>query len=407
LTPLSRLPAWARPALIDRYALRMMAKPLLGCLAVAVVSLLLERALRLLDMLAQSNNRFGSVVELMTNLLPHYIGLALPVAFFLALFIVVTRLDDGSEIEALLAGGVSLSRFAAPLAALGVGLMAISIILFGYLQPYSRYAYRAVLDAAVNAGWDGRLYGGSFISNGDTILTTDSASPDGRELRKIFILRVLEDGGEEIITAGSAQLVARPADGEVTLILQQGLRVGESSKGAFDTVSFDTFVMQADTSVASLLGPRGGDERELSLTELAQRAWSPEPTVIPRDTLRAEFYARLARSVVLPFMPLLALPLGLAAKRSRRSAGLLIAGGMLLGFQHALQLGQGFAEAGRVAPELGVGLPFAAFTGFCLWIFAGSRDRPGDNPVARFVHRLTDGIEALQDLLRMRRSPAS
>jgi lipopolysaccharide export system permease protein len=407
LNLLSRLPDPIRPAIIDRYALRLMTKPMLGCLAVAVVSLLLERALRLLDMLAQSSNRFGAVVELMGNLLPHYVGLALPVAFFVALFIVITRLDDGSEVEALLAGGVSLSRLAAPLAALGIGLMVISLIVFGYLQPYSRYAYRAVLHAAVNAGWDGRLYGGSFVSSGDTVFTTDSATPDGRELTKIFILRKLDGGGEEIVTAGSAQLVVQPTDGEVTLVLQKGVRVGESSNGTFDTISFDTFVMQADTGAASVMGARGGDERELSLSELAIRAWSPEPPIIPRETLRAEFYARLARSAILPFMPLLALPLGLAAKRRRRTAGLLIAGGMLLGFQHTLQLGQGLAEAGRLSPELGVGAPFAIFAGFCVWIFVGSRDRPGDTPVGRFVHRLTDGLETLQDLARLRRRAAT
>ena len=61
---------------------------MLACLGVTVVALLLERALRLLDMLSQSSARFGSVAELTANLLPHYLGLALPVAFFVALFIV-------------------------------------------------------------------------------------------------------------------------------------------------------------------------------------------------------------------------------------------------------------------------------------------------------------------------------
>ncbi|MET0272962.1 MAG: hypothetical protein ABW360_08230, partial [Phenylobacterium sp.] len=68
-----------RLALIDRYVLRMTAWPMLACLGVTVISLVLERMLRLLDLLSQSSARFGPVVALTTNLLPHYIGLALPV----------------------------------------------------------------------------------------------------------------------------------------------------------------------------------------------------------------------------------------------------------------------------------------------------------------------------------------
>ena len=129
--------------------------------------------------------------------------------------------------------------------------------------------------------------------------------------------------------------------------------------------------------------------------------------VIPRETLLAELYGRLARSVVLPFLPLIALPLGLAAKRRRRTAGLLLAGALLLGFQHGLQFGQGLAETGRVLPEIGVGTPFFLFTGFSLWMFAGSRRRPGETPIGRFVQGLGDSIEHLQALFRPRKAATS
>ena len=393
-----------RPALIDRYVLRMMARPMFACLAVALVALLLERTLRLLDMLSQSAERFGPVVELVANLLPHYLGLALPVAFFVALFIVITRLDDGSEVEALLASGVSLTRLAAPLTILGLVLMVISLAVFGYLQPYSRYAYRAVLHAAVDAGWNGRLYGGAFVSNGDTVMTTDGSSLDGRELSHVFILRTTPKG-EEVVTARTARVSDENLGRQVTLLLRDGLRVAKNKSGGFDTLGFDTFVMQADTAAIEAMRSRGGDERELTLDELAAAADSPNP-VIKRGTLRAELYARLARSAVLPFLPLVALPLGLAAKRRRRAAGLLLAGAMLLAFQHGLQFGQGLAEAGKASPELGVGLPFFLFAAFCVWMFAGSRKRPGETPIGQFVGRIGDVIDRVQAAILPRRRAA-
>ncbi|MDB5425728.1 MAG: permease YjgP/YjgQ family protein [Phenylobacterium sp.] len=392
-----------RVALIDRYVLRMTAWPMLACLGVTVVSLLLERTLRLLDMLSQSSARFGSVAELTANLLPHYLGLALPVAFFVALFIVITRLDDGCEIEAFLASGIPLTRMAAPYVALGLVLMSISLLVFGYAQPYSRYAYRAVLYSAVNAGWNGRLDAGAFVDEGDTILTADSANLAGRQLRRVFIRRATPAGGEEVITARTAQLSPDKDGKTVTLTLQDGTRITQSKDGTFDTLRFDTFVMQSSLAGAtSLLRARGGDERELTLGELASQAALPDP-VIPRATLLAELYARLAHSVILPLLPLIALPLGLAAKRKRRAAGLLFAGALFLAFQHGVQFGQGLAAAGKVSAEVGVGVPFFLFAGFAVWMFAGSRKRPGETPIGRFVGYVGDIIDRIRKRLKPRR----
>ena len=78
----------SRFRLIDAYLLRLLVWPIVGCLGVTVIALLLERVLRLLDVLSQSSARFGYVTSLAANLVPHYLGLALPVAFFVALFIV-------------------------------------------------------------------------------------------------------------------------------------------------------------------------------------------------------------------------------------------------------------------------------------------------------------------------------
>ena len=149
------------------------------------------------------------MAELAANLVPHYLGLALPVAFFVALFIVITQLDDGSEIDALLASGVSLTRMAAPYVGAGrCVLMSISLIVFGYAQPYSRYAYRAVMHAAVNAGWNGRLDGGAFVNDGEQHHDRRRGRPAGRQLQRVFIRRAVPDGGEEVITARTAAAVA-------------------------------------------------------------------------------------------------------------------------------------------------------------------------------------------------------
>ncbi len=392
--------------LIDRYMLKLVAWPMVGCLGVTVIALLLERVLRLLDALSQSSARFDYVTQLAANLVPHYLGLALPVAFFVALFIVITKLSDGSEIDALLATGQSLDRIAAPFVCVGLGLSLFSVAIFGYSQPYSRYAYRSVMHAAQNAGWNGRLSGGAFIDEGDLLMTADDADPAGQSLTRIFIRRLDDKGREEVITAATATLTGDTAGDKVTMLLKHGQRVGVDAAGDYRTLAFDQLSTQMPLAgAASLLRARGGDERELTLGELARQAGTNHP-VVPKATLLAELYGRLARAAFLPFLPLLAFPLGLAAKRGNRTPGLIIAGVLLLAFQHALQLGQGLAETGRANPFLAVWTPFALFTGFAVWMFLGSRKRPGDTPVSRLVRRIGELIHKAARLLAPKKPAA-
>jgi len=385
--------------LIDRYLLRLLFWPLVGCLGVTVVALLLERVLRLLDALSQSSARFGYVTQLAANLVPHYLGLALPVAFFVALFMVIVKLSDGSEIDALLASGQSLERIAAPFFIVGLLLSVFSVGVFGYMQPYSRYTYRAVMHAAINAGWNGRLAGGAFIDDKGSLLTADSADLAGQRLTRVFIRRLDAKGQEEIITAASADLKMDPGGKTITMDLKDGRRIAHDADGQYRNLAFDSLTTQTPlTAAAVLLRDRGSDERELTLGELARQAKSKNP-VVSKETLLSELYGRWARAIFLPFLPLLAFPLGLASKRGNRAPGLVMAGLLLLAFQHSLLLGQSLAKAGKVAPLPAIWIPFTLFAALAVWLFVGSRTRPGDTPVSRLVRRINKVVARIVRVL--------
>ncbi len=379
------------PTLLDRYLLRQLLPALLLCLGTVLVALLLERLLRLFDLLAQNNQALPAVVRLIVDLVPHYLGLALPAAFLVSLFMVVARLGDDNELDAYLAGGQSIARLTRPFIVVAFVLSLFSGLLFGYLQPYARYAYHAVLYTALNSGWDARLQAGTFANAGKGYtLTSDEVDASGRQLRHVFIRRVNE--GLEEITTGESGALMPSADGrQLILNLINGEQFRDRSGAELDATRFSR--MESHTAFTSDAPPfrdRGGSERELTFGELLRPTPPSSAGGLTKARLSGELQARIARALSLPLLPLLAVPLGMSAKRGKRTASLIVAAVLMLMFHHSLQLGESLAESGTVPALFAVWLPWFLFAGFCGWLFSQSLARPGDNPVTRFVLRVEE-----------------
>ena len=367
--------------------LRMLAMPALGVLGVTLVAFLLEQTLRLINEMASNGARLGYLFGLISNLVPYQLGLALPASFFVAMFIVIARLDEESEIDAILAGGISFERIVAPLVFAGVVLGVLSLLLVGYAQPYSRFGYRAVLNAATDAGWTARLDPQVFIHAGpDFTITADDADATGRSLKGVFIRRKATSG-ETIVTAASGRLGLR-ADGKTTdLRLDGGVILSDGVGGAERLLRFKNFSDHEVLNSREDLRPRGGDEQEMTLPELVRESGRAD-ALIPNRVLLAELYSRLARSLAMPLLPLLALPLALAAKRGRRAPGMIVGAVLLVAFHHGVTLCKSFAQKGAVDPLLAIGGISMAMLCLGLWLFLSSRKRPGDTPISGFLARI-------------------
>jgi lipopolysaccharide export system permease protein len=380
-----------RPAILDGYILRMLALPSLAVLGVTLVAFLLEQTLRLIDQLAANGAQMSYLFGLVTNLVPYQLGLAMPAAFFVAMFMVIGRLDEESEIDAILAGGVPFERILAPLVAAGVVLAAVSLLLSGYLQPYSRFGYRAVLNAATQAGWTARLDPQVFINAGPTFtISADEADATGRSLEGVFVRRKTSVG-EEVVTADRGRLGLLP-DHKTQLSLDGGLILSDTGGKEPRLLRFGDFTDRELVKGGAALRPRGGDEQELTIPELVSESRRPDALIPPR-VLRAELCARLARSLAIPLLPLIALPLALAAKRGRRTPGMIVGAVILVAFHHSVTLCKSFADEGAINPVVGMGGLYLVILALGLWLFLSSRKRPGDTPISAFLHWIDTLLE--------------
>lgn len=384
-----------RPDRLDLYTLRLFVAPLLFALVTLLLAQMLERLLRLFDLAASTGADLGAVMRMAANLVPHYLGLALPTAFTAAIFMAVARLGDNSELDVMLGTGRSIVRVAMPYFGVAFLLTAFNVYLFGYLQPVSRYGYRAAVHDALQAGWDARVEGNRFVNAGNGyLLSAQTVAKDGRTLGGVFVYRRVGQG-EEVTTARDGRLHPSADGRRLLLQLEDGVIVRENAEGAVTRLRFESGSINADfTPKPPAFRARGDSVRELTVREL----WDGlngrlEGRDLSQPKLAGEFHGRMARALLLPLLVLLALPLGMASKRGRRAPGVVFACLALLTLNHALQFGESLAESGRASAPVAVWMPVVVFALFSAWLFRGSLAWPGDNPVSRAVSFIEAGSE--------------
>ncbi len=394
------------PDRLDWYTLRSLAGPMTLALLVLLLAQLLERLLRLFDMAAATGASVMVVLQMVATLVPHYLGMAIPAAFFAAIFMSVARTGDDSELDAMLATGRSITRMAVPFFLVAALLCAFNYYLFGYLQPMSRYGYHLAAHAALQTGWNARMEDNRFVSvrHGFT-LGADDVGADGRTLQGVFVER--RDGRrEEVITAQNGRLVTSLDGKRLLLELNNGLIVSDfpGEGGGGRTVRFAEGRINEDfTLVPPPYRARGESVRELTLPELWHRQIPASAGVDEHERL-GEMHGRLARTLLPLLLPLLALPLGMAAKRGRRAPGTVFAALALLALNQSLQFGESLAESGRAVAQVAVWLPVVLFAVLGLWLFRSSLQWPGDNPVMRAVSAIEAMFEGVQKRRKARKS---
>ncbi len=347
--------------------------PLLTSFGIGLMMLLAERMVRLLDTTLGKRNSFGVVFELLAYLVPHYLGTAVPAALFLGLLFGFNRLSKNQELDAMFAAGFGLHRLARPTLILAMIFCAASLAIFGWLQPYTRYAYRAVLFDVKNVDSFYLAEEGVFMQSGNRTFILNTLNRGQNTFEQVFIFDDKGKDGVETLTATKGQLV--PVDGELRPVLRlfNGHRIaltrtddGQVAPGI--SGSFD----QLDTPLGrvsnDLFRARGNDERELTLPELLTSQTEP-PKGSTRRSMRAELHRRAVNIFAMLVLPFLALPFAMGRPRAPRAYRIGVALVILIGFHEIVEQGALATKASGLSPWTTMWLPLLLLTVFSGWRF--------------------------------------
>jgi lipopolysaccharide export system permease protein len=396
-------------AIYSRYLLAQVARPMITAILVALIALLAERTLRVIDLVVGWRGSLFIVFEMLGYLIPHYMGLALPVAFFLGILLTFSRLSREGELAAIYASGAGLPQLLRPILLASTALAITVALLVSLLQPYARYAYRAATYALTNASFTSLLQDGLFTTLGDTTYMVEKISNDKSQMKGVFLYQGGEQRDSVTITATQGQTErARPTE-PIVLKLQDGLQQLVPHRDAADAgqssgevvIRFREFETKLANPEADFR-PRGEDEREMTLLELWAATGNPPAGVEPWE-IESELVGRLVRILSLPVLPLMAIPLAIDRVRGQRSYGLVMGLAMLIAFHQILQVGEALADNNKIPTWLALWVPFGVFTLVSLVMFLRAATRVPDPRLGIWLDRQFDQLGRLLP----RRRPAA
>ena len=383
--------------IFERYVLRQVTAPLLTAMLVGLLILVAERLVIVLAETMGKKNSFSIVFELISYWLPHYAGLAGPVALYFGLLVGFSRLSRSSELDAFLASGVGLHQLVRPLIILAAVMCTFSLLMFGWLQPFALYAYRALINTVENVDVFYLAEEGVFMQAGKRTFMLDKLKRGDAAFERIFLFENRSDKGAETITAARGTLVQLPETGRPVLRLENGNRLeiaqmpettGNSplpppTVGAFST---------ADTPLGSddpvTFRPRGQSNRELTLTELAAKL-ANDPNGFKINEARGEFHKRVVIAATIMVLPFLALPFAIGSRRNPRAWRFVIAAVLLGVFYETIEQGAVATAVAGVSPWITLWIPFAGLATFAFWRFWNASFRLKRDPLEPLVQSLT------------------
>lgn len=383
---------------LNQYLLKTSAINIGGLIVFAIAVLLLERLLRIFEIVSNSVNPASDATSMVVNLLPHYLGIAVPMALLLGVIITVDRFSRSSEITAAMGAGISLVHMTKPFFLIALIFAGLTVFIEGYMQPVGRYNYRQVVHMVKQQSFTAALREGTFTTVGNRVFFAGTEKP-GNAIGPIFIYeKIYKDGvpaGLRLSSAEEGQLIVREETNEPVLRLAEGQtwQITESHQLDGD-FSFEGSNIAGAASILNFRS-RGEDERELTSVELFQNRKGDVFTNLDPAVNNAALHLRLARALLLLILPFIAVPFGLNYGRNPSSAGIFIGVVSLVSLQKALEFGQSLGANGVVAPWLGIWPIIGVVAMFAAYIFWKSAYRMGQPPltaVSLYMAHVTETV---------------
>jgi len=315
---------------LDRYIFKLWLGPFLGMLFIVTGVLLLGRILKLLGLFADKGVEWSIMFTMLTAILPYFLVLTIPMAFFFAMQSMIIKLYQNSEMDALRAAGLSYTRIFRSLFAAAIVLWLILTFTAMQWMPQGQKAFQGLLVAVQKMkpapGFDPLRFNQDMED-----FTVYVSGTDDEGVFQGFMLEDRRSHISVVYMAESAKL--ERIGSELRFTLFHGTRL-EGDGGDLRSLAFERYQIAINMNDLGLLKIPSWRSRVFEMQ--ASELWK-----LVQETHRPDVIAEWNRRLLMPMsiliLMLFCLPLSHTSKRSGKT-GAYIGGVALVLLVYNLQI---------------------------------------------------------------------
>lgn len=311
------------PALriVDRYLFRQMVGGYLLVVVALVTIMSLENVSRLTAAIIDTDSPVLLLVRLMSTLVPEYLGIAIPVATYLATAMAVRRLSLAGEWQIFEATGLSPARMMMMPMTLALLSAGAQLTIRLDVQPVGERTLDRLL-SEVRRGLHGMTFKPGEIVAVDALTTVFAERP--ADAAPGTLANVIIRHRKDVATAERAT-VTRDVAGGIGFTLWNGTLVEHRSDGHFRTLTFARYSMNLPAAQAAARHRSAADRNDrLRLAELLPLVRAEAGTHGVAEPATAALLARLQSAAFCLMLPWFGFAFGVPPKRQAGGAALLL-----------------------------------------------------------------------------------
>ena len=393
-----------KPKILHKYIFYELVSPFALGLLVFTFILLMNKILRLVDLLVNKGVSLVEVCTLIGYLMPSFLVLTLPMAILLAILIALGKFSSDAELMAMKASGVSLYQLLPPFVILCVAGFFFTNVLTLYLLPKGNYAFRTALIDLAKKHSDSTLEEGVFIDSFDGIvLYINSFDQEENKVKGIFILDRRDPNIQTIVVAQHAVIFSGQDSTNMLFKLTDGsLHRLDQKTLSYQYALFNNNDMNVQLSDVDDDQDFQIKYKEMEIDSLWNLANERQDKNLSATNINVEINKRFALPFACLVFGVLGVSLGSYWRRGGRSYGFIFSLVIVFFYYLFLTIGENFAKSGLIFAFMGIWLPNIVLGSVGLYLFfRAAREKP--LPVQWFDRHVAPAIETLSLWIKPRR----
>jgi lipopolysaccharide export system permease protein len=358
-------------SILSRYLILEMLPPFVINLAFFSFVFLMKEILDITDMIVNQKVGAGAVCLLMIFTMPYFLQFVIPMSVMMAVLLAMLRLSSDNEIMALKAGGVSIYRLLPPVLTFAL----LGMLVTGYMTifgvPQSAERFRTLLfDVAttnLNVSLKERTFNDSFKQ---IMLYVNRIDPQSGELHHVLIEDSRTAGVNNTVIAKRGRLFGEPKKMVYHLRLYDGtINQMNMHDRSSHTIDFETYDIRLDLrEVISAPSMIKKHPDEMTLADLRRYLNTIKDKKGLYFNALLAFHKKFSIPVACLAMGVLALPLGIQSRNSKKAFGIGLGLLFFLLYYLLLSMGTALGENGKCHPAIGMWMPDAILGGIGVYL---------------------------------------